>query len=257
MKKRRLIEKSNAFLLKAKPIATWLTKELISGLVVAAAIAIATIWISNHQALRREQEDLKTLHLGLARKYVESIFSIPVVDFYDELSRTEVAYYKLTNSVVKCDFVDNEVVAFFIIVKSQSKLYEVSPNILLANSAYLTHFSYSDFSSTPENPSINTPVNNDDYAYYSERYYGAGPADYNYFVLGSYKNYFDADVFGELLSCQWSDNTLDDISIIRSEAKPNAYGMIALGYEDSISLVSFSENMRIYGDILFGDWYTS
>lgn len=50
--------------------AKWLTKEVTAGLVVAAAIALATLWINNYQARQKEKLQLEKLHLGLSSQYI-------------------------------------------------------------------------------------------------------------------------------------------------------------------------------------------
>lgn len=51
--------------------AKWLTKEVTAGLVVAAAIALATLWINNYQARQKEKLQLEKLHLGLSSQYID------------------------------------------------------------------------------------------------------------------------------------------------------------------------------------------
>lgn len=233
----------------------WLLKEIIAGLMVAAAIAISTLWISNFQAHKEEQLRLEKLHLGLSSQYIDSVFGIPMVKYYDPLYCSDIAIYKEPNCVVWCAYKEQETVAYIVIVKSSGKLYRIDSNIKLPKDAYLTQFTYSDFSDTVENFDINVPANNDDYAYYSEIYYGAGPADYNYFILGSYKSYFNKDDFAELLGCQWAKSPETQIMGLRNHVAPNAFGMIQSGYEDVFSLVPMGENLRTYNDALFGDWY--
>lgn len=236
-------------------VAKWLIKEVVAGLVVAAAIAVATLWINNYQTYQKEKAQLEKLHLGLSSQYVESIFGIPMIQFYDSNCKADISIYKQNNSVVWCAYVEENTVAYVVIVKSSDKLYKVNSNIMMSEDAYLTKFTYSEFATESENSEINVPANNDDYAYYSELYYGAGPADYNYLILGSYKSYFNEDDFAKLLSCQWSEIPEAEINILRAHVTPNAFGMIKAGYEDVFSLVPMGENLRTYNDALFGDWY--
>lgn len=236
-------------------LAKWLIKEVTAGLVVAAAIAVATLWINNYQAYQKEKMQLQKLHLGLSSQYIDSILGIPMVQFYDSYCGADISIYKQSNSVVWCAYAEEKTVAYVVVVKSSGRLYKVESNIMMSEDAYLTQFTYSEFAPENENTEINLPANNDDYAYYSELYYGAGPADYNYFILGSYKSYFNEDDFVKLLNCYWSENPEAEAGSIRSHVTPNAFGMIKAGYEDTFSLVPLGEDLRTYNDALFGDWY--
>ena len=234
--------------------AKWLTKEVTAGLVVAAAIALATLWINNYQARQKEKLQLEKLHLGLSSQYIDSILGIPMVQFYDAHYDADISIYKQSNSVVWCAYDEEKTVAYVVIVKSIGRLYKVNSNIMMSEDAYLTQFTYSEFAAKSENIEFNIPANNDDYAYYSELYYGAGPADYNYFILGNYKSYFNEADFSKLLNCYWSEAPEIEVSSIRTYVTPNAFGMIKAGYEDIFSLVPLGEDLRTYNDALFGDW---
>ena len=74
--------------------AKWLTKEVTAGLVVAAAIALATLWINNYQARQKEKLQLEKLHLGLSSQYIDSILGIPMVQFYDAHYDADISIYK-------------------------------------------------------------------------------------------------------------------------------------------------------------------
>lgn len=195
--------------------AKWLTKEVTAGLVVAAAIALATLWINNYQARQKEKLQLEKLHLGLSSQYIDSILGIPMVQFYDAHYDADISIYKQSNSVVWCAYDEEKTVAYVVIVKSSGRLYKVNSNIMMSEDAYLTQFTYSEFAAKSENIEFNIPANNDDYAYYSELYYGAGPADYNYFILGNYKSYFNEADFSKLLNCYWSEAPEIEVSSIR------------------------------------------
>ena len=115
-----------------------------------------------------------------------------MVQFYDAHYDADISIYKQSNSVVWCAYDEEKTVAYVVIVKSSGRLYKVNSNIMMSEDAYLTQFTYSEFAAKSENIEFNIPANNDDYAYYSELYYGAGPADYNYFILTSLDLYYDA-----------------------------------------------------------------
>ncbi len=234
-------------------ITTWLLKEIIAGLMVAAAVAGATLLIDDYRINQNEKAQLKSLHLGLSTQYIDSVFGIPMVQFYDASCSADISIYKQRNSVVWCAYVEDQAVAYVIIVKDRSNIYSVNAKRL--KGAFLTKFSYADFSAKSQNPQINAAVNNDDYSYYSETYYGAGPADYNYYILGSYKSYFNKDDYNKLLLCCWSDTPDSEVEILRRSITPNAFGMIKAGYEETISLIPMGNDLRTYNDAIFGDWF--
>lgn len=101
--------------------AKWLTKEVTAGLVVAAAIALATLWINNYQARQKEKLQLEKLHLGLSSQYIDSILGIPMVQFYDAHYDADISIYKQSNSVVWCAYDEEKTVAYVVIVKSSGR----------------------------------------------------------------------------------------------------------------------------------------
>lgn len=245
---------------KLKKFCNWLLKELISGLSVAAAVAIATLWTTNYTQIKHEQENLESLYLGLNRPYVESLLGIPVVEFTEIESNTIRAFYKQQHSVVSCSYANEQLVAFFVIVNANKRLYQIPYNFFISHPAYLTNFTYADFSETVDDFESNCPANNDDYAYYSETYYGAAAAQYNYYVIGSYKNYFDdsyTPLIANALYIDEKDSFYNSASYdaTRKRAKPNVFGMIDSLYVNSIHLASFSDELRTYNQSIFGGWW--
>lgn len=244
----------------AKKVCTWLSKEIISGLAVAAAVAIATLWVTKYTQTKQEQNDLELLYLGISKPYVESLLGIPVVEFTETESNTIRAFYKQQHSVVSCSYADEHIVAYFVIVNADKRLYRIPYNFYIDNPAYLTNFTYADFSEQADNFEASCPANNDDYAYYSEIYYGAAAAQYNYFVIGSYKNYFDESyiplVVNSLSSLGEEDSFYNSVeyNTTRKKARPNVFGMVNSLYVDSIHLVSSSEELRTYNESIFSNW---
>ena len=250
---------------KIKNLFIWLMKEAVSGVVVALAVAIATLVVTELTHNRQEAEKLGVLYLGLSRPYVESVLGLPVIELTDSNLGNDTirAYYKQRNSIVSCSYVDEHIVAYFVIVNSDKKLYKIPFNFYIDGPAYLANFTYADFSENPERAEIveaNLPGNNDDYAYYSETYHGASPAIYNYFVIGTYKNYFDefcVPLISNALTIGDDENSFyktAEYNSVRTRAKPNVFGMVNGEYLGSIYLVPFSEELRIYNKSLFNDW---
>ena len=68
------------------------------------------------------------LYLGLSKQYVESVFGIPVIEFTETSSNTIRAFYKQKHSVVSCSYADDHIVAFFVIVNVDKKIYIIIIN---------------------------------------------------------------------------------------------------------------------------------
>lgn len=236
----------------------WVIKELFIGIVVGVAVVIATSYMQEQESHNQLKDDLSMVHIGESYEYIKSMFGIPVINMPDG-ERSDI-YYKFEDAVLRCVFEDDELIAYMITVK-ESNLYKVRKNIHMDKSAGLLQFYYIDFSESCGEISWNVPTNNDDYAYYQEVFYGAGPEDYNYYVIGSYKDYRENSVYHELLG--WCNRNLVEnpekadmveFQRFRETLQPNTYGMIKSGYENEIEIISFDENMRNYGSILFDDW---
>ena len=50
------------------------------------------------------------------------------------------------HSVVSCSYADDHIVAFFVIVNVDKKIYRIPYNFYINDPAYLTDFTYADFS---------------------------------------------------------------------------------------------------------------
>ena len=236
----------------------WVLKELFIGLVVGIAVVIATSYMQEQERYNRLKDELSTVHIGESYEYIKSKFGVPVINMSDG-ERNDI-YYKFEDAVLRCVFEDDELIAYMITVKDRN-LYKVRENIHMDKSVSLLQFYYTDFSVNCGEISWNVPENNDDYAYYQEVFYGAGPEDYNYYVVGSYKDYRKESIYHELLG--WCNRNLVEnpekadmveLQRFREILQPNTYGMIKSGYENEIEIISFDENMRNYGSILFDDW---
>ena len=86
------------------------------------------------------------LYLGLNKQYVESVFGIPVIEFTETSSNTIRAFYKQKHSVVSCSYADDHIVAFFVIVNVDKKIYRIPDNFYFNDPAYLADFTAADFS---------------------------------------------------------------------------------------------------------------
>ncbi len=256
---------------KVRKIILDVLNEILIGVIIGVVIAMITWHAGNQRSAKEIQKKLQTVGLGETKEYIEDIFGVPVVEVtYDADSwycpgLTD-AFYKFDHCVLNCVYSDNTIIAFFVTVNKKN-VYKVIPNI----NKNLCDFSYSDFYSKdvyPEYVFVNRPANNDDYFYYQEVYYGAGPADYNYYVLASYKDYmfrhkspYVSQLVGyfENAGVYDKDNVLEravyeteECKNLRENIYPNTYGMILDGYEKTIAV---DVPARMYGAVLYDDWY--
>ncbi len=241
---------------KTTAIVKWILKELFIGVIVGIAVVIATSYMDERERYNQLKQNLALVHIGESYEYLNSMFGIPIINEIGGEKRE--VYYKLDDAVLRCIFDNDELIAYIITVNSKN-MYSVKANLYTEAPLKLLQFSYSDFSKNAGKIEWNVPANNDDYAYYQEIFYGAGPADYNYFIIGNYKDYRKESVYNELLSWLASDLSQTPENIdkkrlqkYRKMLKPNTYGMIKEGYENDIDIIGDNDNIRNYGEILFG-----
>ena len=267
--KRRLNRRESDCKGKVLKLLKGILKDIFVGVIIGIVIAAITWYAGNQRATHEIQKKLQTVGLGETKAYIEDIFGVPVVEVeYDDerlqyFGLTE-AFYKFDHCVLHCVYSENTVVAFFVTVNKKG-IYKVGRKL----NKSLGTFSYYDFGYTGETSiivDVNRPANNDDYFYYQEVYYGAGPADYNYYVLASYKDYVfntkgasESQLIGYFENAGIYDNDELDSSVfrtdecinLRKEVRPNTYGMIRDGYEDTIIVAVPG---RTFGAVLFDDW---
>lgn len=223
------------------PIFSAVIAGFVSGMLLMATPFIYDVITDK----KEEQTRLSSLHLGLSEEYIISDFGIPIVNIVDEL---QYSYYKERNSVVLCTYDNKMLVAYMIFQKEEDSLYESIP----VTNDYLTKFTYYDFAETPGFSEGNVPANNIDYCYYYERYYGANPANYNYYVVGSYMVFDKAT--SELAFNFVNVQPLTRVEQLRRIGKPNVFGMIKGGYENEIGMIPMIDNLQTYNDIIFSEW---
>lgn len=243
---------------KSINVTKWIAKELFIGIVVGVAVIIATSYMEERERYNRLKDNLAMVYIGESYEYVKSTFGVPVINEVEGEKRD--TYYKFEDAVLRCVFDKDELIAYVITVKDEN-LYTVKANIHINNPLSLLQFSYVDFSEEVGKVTWSVPANNDDYAYYQEIFYGAGPADYNYYIIGSYKDYSKDSVYNDLLSWCMSDLSqkpenidMKQLQKYRETLKPNTYGMVKGGYEDDIDIIAHSDSIRDYGVILYGNW---
>lgn len=250
--------------------------EIVTGVVIGIIILIVTPFINHaiesHSIQQKLVNDLSSVSLGMSKNYIDGLFGQPIIEsgyertvtWYSDYQTEEPfisAGYKLNNSVLLCLYCDNSLVAFAVVV-NESHLYRIPANMYL-DDCYLLDFTYFDFSETAEECEGNVPANNDTYAYYSEMYYGAGPADYNYFILGSYKDYREKTDAWALMrmgqAYSLDDDNLypyneEEHDLARKNVQPNVFGIVSSTFSDEFNFVFQIVGNRVNGTLLFSDW---
>ena len=250
--------------------------EIVTGVVIGIIILIVTPFVNSaiesHSIRQKLVNDLSSISLGMSKNYIDGLFGQPIIEsryeeavtWYSDYQTEEPfisAGYKLKNSVLLCLYCDNNLVAFAVVV-NESHLYRIPANMFL-DDCYLLDFTYFDFSETVEKCEGNVPANNDTYAYYSELYYGAGPANYNYFILGSYKDYREkTDAWALMHMGQAYALDVDDFyqyskeeyDLARKNVQPNVFGVVSSTFSDEFNFVFQIVGNRVNGTLLFSDW---
>ena len=236
-----------------------LLKEIIFGVIVGLVVAAVSNFFDERDKKQEMIRSLSLIHVGESYEYIKGVFGIPVINVKDgELRDT---YYGLEDVVLRCVYDSGDSLVAYFVTVNEKKLYEMRSNIFM-DDAYLLDFTYYEFANIAENVVANMPANNEDYAYYRELYYGAGPEDYNYILIGSHMDYHHEETYGRLLSwytdsyyVKGEDLDHDQLNQFRKKLKPNTYGYIKEGYEEELDIISFSESVRDYGRILYDRWH--
>ena len=242
------------------------------GLSVLMVTPVVNNMIESNEMQQSLVSNLSSVSLGMSKNYIDGLFGQPIIEsryertvtWYSDYQTEEPfisAGYKLKNSVLLCLYCDNSLVAFAVVV-NEAHLYRIPANMFL-DDCYLLDFTYFDFSETVYACEGNVPANNDTYAYYSELYYGAGPANYNYFILGSYKDYREkTDAYALMHIGQAYALNDDDLYpydkeehyLARKNVQPNVFGVVSSTFSDEFNFVFQIVGNRVNGTLLFSDW---
>lgn len=250
--------------------------EIVTGVVIGIILLVVTPFVNHiieHQAAHQELENnLSSVSLGMSKNYVDGMFGQPMIEAeYEETvvwysdNQTEESFisagYKLNDCVLLCLYCNNSLLAFVVVV-NEAHLYRIPANMYLSD-CYLLDFTYADFSETIDTFEGNVPANNDTYAYYSELHYGAGPSDYNYFILGSYKDYRENADASTLMAIGQTHATGDNYLFqydkgehysIRRNVQPNVFGIVNPVYASKFNFVFQIVGNRTNGTLLFSGW---
>lgn len=250
--------------------------EIVVGVVIGIILLVVTPFVNHAIESRSAHQELvnnlSSVSLGMSKNYIDGMFGQPIIEseyretvtWYSD-HQTEESFisagYQLNNSVLLCLYCNKSLFAFAVVV-NEAHLYHIPANMYL-DDCCLLDFTYADFSETVGAFEGNVPANNDTYAYYSELYYGAGPSDYNYFILGSYKDYRE-NTDAHALMRIGQNHAMDDDDLfpydeeehdlMRKKVQPNVFGIVDSACSDKFSLVIQVVGNRINGSLLFNSW---
>lgn len=272
---RKYCQKIKTNILKIKNYTHEIFVGVIIGIIVIVLTPIINDKITNNKIEKEIKHNLNNLNLGMSDDYINGIFGNPIIkgelekSYYGIDEEGQITFttagYKLNNCVLLCLYRNNSLLAFVVVV-NEKNIYKVPETIYLHDN-YLLDFTYADFCA--EVPSLfwgNVPGNNDDYAYYYEIQYGGGPANYNYFILGNYKDYIVRDEGSNRLMWAGQDYAIKDWEWIedkynqeehckiREEVHPNVFGVVHGDYAEDFDFVSDIVRSRMNASLLFDDW---
>lgn len=223
--------------------------EIFLAILVAVAIYVSQTLYEDASRLTKDNLYYENLTIGLSEEYVNSLFGIPKSTLYDGSIKNN--FYQMKDSILRVCF-DSEytTIAYFITVTKSNRTINLSPyyqdtNIELGKSTF------DDINMQPIKIDANVAGSGDDYNYYAEWFYMGNPGSYNTYIysINSYgiSNELDIKLVGEAYFNFFLKNgevKLENIQQYRYEAKPNTFGVIALGYQDKIDVIPYNERWK-------------
>ena len=219
--------------------------EIALALSVALAVYLGTSAYENSKIEAIENENLNKLYISVSNDYVESLFGKPYIKI-SENDSLQSQFYLLNDAVLRTVTENDIVVAFFITSKSEHRKIPISTFYSGKQTIGKTDYFKVDFA----NPKIESNLEtNGRYCYYEEIQGTGRYAMYNYYVFATVPYGFIDDESVRLSEVYSTNDTVAEENIVslRKKAKPNTFGVIADGYEETIALIpSIEEWQNIY-----------
>lgn len=213
-----------------------LSGEIILALLVALAVYLGTSVYENSKIESIENKNLNKLYISVSNDYVESLFGEPYIKI-SESDSLQSRFYLLKDAVLRTVTDNDIVVAFFITSKDENRNIPISTFYSEKQTIGNTNFYKIKFS----NPIVESNLNsNGRYCYYGEIQGTGRYAMYNYYLFATVSYGFIDDASARLCEKISTDNIITkEEETLRKRAKPNTFGVIADGYEETISLIPF------------------
>lgn len=222
-----------------------ITSETLLAILIAVAIYASQILYEDASRLTKENSYYENLTIGLSEEYVNYLFGVPKFNLYDGSIKNN--FYQMKDSILRvCFDSTNTSIAYFITVTNSDRTISLSSyyqdiNIKLGESTF------DNIGMEPIKIDVNVAGSGDAYNYYSEWFYIGSPGNYNTYVysLNSYGIFNEVDINLIIEANHYflesNQVELENIQQYRYEAKPNTFGVIALGYEDLIDVIPSNE----------------
>ena len=264
----------------AKKFIEWIkksTRELLVGIIVGVIVLVLTPtveqYVTQKNTNRYMKENISSISLGMSKGHIDGMLGYPIVEFKKETldvsnedSEYVVANYKLPNCVVLCLYHNDTTIAFAVTVNSD-KVYSIPRSMYLNSEKYLFDFTYYDFSNIVDEAYGNVPADNDDSAYYYELHYGHNPANFDYYIIGNYKDYSRSNSnllyhIGQKYLIEKNDGNINDTlsseelkeyHTLRQKVKPNVFGMVSSEYIEDFDFLDLLGSSAACG-LLYDDW---
>lgn len=212
-----------------------LSGEIVLALLVALAVYLGSSAYENSKIESIENENLNKLYISVSIDYVESLFGEPYIKI-QESDSLQSQFYLLKDAVLRTVTENDTVVAFFITSKDEHRKISISTFYSGKRTIGKTNYFKVDFA----NPKIDSNLEtNDRYCYYEEIQGTGRYAMYNYYLFATV-SYGFVDDESVRLSEMYSTNSSaskENTDPLRKKAKPNTFGVIADGYEETVTLI--------------------
>lgn len=212
-----------------------LSGEIVLALVVALAVYLGTSAYENSKIESIENKNLNKLYISVSNDYVESLFGEPYIKI-SESNSLQSEYYLLKDAVLRTVTENDTVVAFFITSKSEHRKIPISAFYSGKQTIGKTNYFKVDFA----NPKIDSNLEtNGRYCYYEEIQGTGRYAMYNYYLFATVPYGFIDDESIRLTEMYSTNDSVskENADPLRKKAKPNTFGVIAEGYEETVTVV--------------------
>lgn len=237
----------------------WIVPQIVSALLIAAAIWGSSFLIHNLNKIHEEDKIISDISLGVSNEYLTYTLGVPKIEYLDKCGYYN-CFYKLDTVTVRGIFENNVLISYFITItdnKRKISLNEIAP---LYDDVKLGELTFSQIysSESPNYPDyIDGNVSaNLVYTYYYETSYYGNVGQYNYYCYAILPYGYIHKDSGELLfnfSGYYLKNNEEerDVTLFKDErmlARPNTIGVINMDHIDRINPVFPNDEWN---------WYTS
>lgn len=213
--------------------------EIILALVVSLAVYLGSTFYENSRIITIENENLNKLYISVSESYVESLFGKPYISV-SENEKLQSNFYLLKDAVLRTVVENDTVVAFFITSKKENRTIPVSSISSEKEIVGKTNYADIDF----PNPNIESNLTmNGRYCYYGEIQGTGRYAMYNHYLFATIPYGFIDEESVNLCNMYSGNESVDEVAAdkLRKKATPNTFGVIAEGYQETITLIPFIE----------------